>query len=72
MLPNVLSRCYVVDKYIRNLLQVITELLAGDQVNVVAVGRMADSPSETSYYMGGGYTSLTGFQLRTGLAFSQK
>ncbi len=45
---------------IYSIFQVITELLAGDQVNVVATG--------DSYYEGHGYTTFTGFQLRTGLA----
>ncbi len=50
------------------LFQVITALSAGDQVNVVAVGFLADTEPETSHFMASGYTSFTGFQLRTGLA----
>ena len=49
-----------------SLFQVITELSAGDQVNVIATGFWADV--ETSYFFARGYTSFTGFQLRTGLA----
>ncbi len=49
-----------------SLLQVITELVAGDQVNVIATGYFADV--ETCYFLAHGYTSFTGFQLRTGLA----
>ena len=46
-------------------LQVITQLLAGDQVYVVAEGFEADV--ENSFYMADGFTSFTGLQVRSGL-----
>ena len=47
------------------LVQVVTELLAGDQVSVIATGKQAGT--ENSYFTGDGYTSLTGLLIRSGL-----
>ena len=45
--------------------QVITELLPGDQVYVVAEGFLDDSADNR--YQADGYTSFTGVQIRSGL-----
>ena len=42
----------------------ITQLLAGDQVTVVAEGEFGEG---TNYYMANGYTSFTGLQVSAGL-----
>ena len=48
-------------------LQVIAQLLSGDQVSVIADGFLYNDHSEPSYYMADGYTSLTGVLIRAGL-----
>ena len=48
-------------------MQVIGQLLEGDQVSVIADGFNANMPGETSNYMANGYTSLTGLLIKSGL-----
>ena len=48
-------------------LQVITQLLSGDQIYVIAEGFWADQGDSNSFYMADGYTSFTGVQIRSGL-----
>ena len=45
--------------------QVITELVAGDQVYVIADGYITDI--ETNVCQADGYTSFTGLQIKSGL-----
>ena len=45
--------------------QVITPLLTGDEVAVIAAGLEAGE-GEDSFYLGGGYTNFVGLQVRSG------
>ena len=54
--------CFVLLK-----IKVITQLLEGDQISVIADGYLADSKGESSFYLADGYTSLTGLLIKSGL-----
>ena len=52
-------------RYNVDLFQVISQLLAGDEITVVADGSI--DGDQASLFMADGYTSFTGMQIRAGL-----
>ena len=63
--PSRKSILFLTDKNKVDLLQVISQLLAGDEITVVADGLLAET--NPSNFMADGYTSFTGKQIRAGL-----